>query len=159
MRNPVRLTKRRGLILFILVAILSFGILDSRFLWTGWSPDTGGLCFISPRQHANANVTYSTMFFGVNFTFLFWTYPPPVEGPNGTTIVVVDAAHTAYFTITFADGTKENLSLYVGGYPLLSLFETPHGVRTAHSFPSAGIVKSFALGLWGGWQYTVNLLA
>lgn len=113
---------------------------------------------MSPRQHANANVTYSTMFIGVNFTFLYWTYPVSVEGPNGTTYVIVDAPHTAYFAITFEDGTIENLSIYVGGYPLLLLFDTPHGVKTVHSFPSAGIVKSNSWGLFGGWQYTVNLL-
>ena len=114
--SRIRLTKRRGVILFILISILIFGIIDSRFLWTGWSPDTGGLCFISSRYSGDANTTFSTMFFGVNFTFLYWTYPPPVEGLNGTTIVVVDAPYTAFFTISFGDGTSENLSLSIDGY-------------------------------------------
>ena len=113
---------------------------------------------MSQRHHANANVTFSTMFLGVNFTFLFWTYPSPVEGPNGTTIIVVDAPYTAYFIVAFEDGITENLSLYVGGYPMMMPFDTPRGVKTVHSFPSAGIVRSHAWGLWGGWQYTVALL-
>ncbi len=113
---------------------------------------------MSQRQHANANVTYSTMFLGVNFTFLYWTYPPPVEGPNGTTVVVMDAPHTAYFTLAFEDGITETLNLYVGGYVPMMLFDTPHGVKTVHSNPSAGIVTSLSWGLWGGWQYAVALI-
>ncbi len=157
MNDRIRLTKRRGIILLILVVVLSVGLVDSRFLLTGWSPDTGGMCFMSQRHHANANVTYSTMFLGVNFTFLYWTYPPPVEN-NGTTVVVVDAPHTAYFTVSFEDGTTENLRLYAGGYPMEMPFDTPHGVKSVHSNPSAGIVTSHAWGLWGGWQYTVAII-
>jgi len=158
MRLRVRLTKRRGIMLLVLLTILTFGIIDSRFLWTGWSPDTGGMCFISQRYGANANATYSTVFFGVNFTFLYWTYPPPLEGPNGTSIVVVDAPFRAFFTISFGDDTKENLSFYVGGYTVLMPFQIPHGVKTVHTWPSAGIVTGESWGLLGGWQYTVTLL-
>ena len=159
MRHRVRLTKRRGIILVVLLAILILGLVDSRFLWTGWSPDTGGMCFVSQRYGANANITYSTVFFSVNFTFLYWTYPPPLEGPNGTITTVVDAAYKAYFTVTFGDGTNENLSLYVDGYIVLRRFQIPHGVKTTHSWPSAGIVTGESWGLWGGWQYTVALLS
>jgi len=98
------------------------------------------------------------MFFSVNFTFLYWTYPPPLEGPNGTTIVVVDAPYTAFFRVAFGDGIEESLNLYVGGYPVLRPFQIPHGVKAAHSWPSAGIVTGESWGLWGGWQYTVALL-
>lgn len=157
MNSRIRLTKRRVAILLVLIPLLSFGIVDSRFLWTGWSPDTGGMCFMSQRHHANANVTYSTVFFGVNFTFLYWTYPPPVEY-NGTTYVVVDAPYTAYFMVTFKDGTTENLTLGVAGYPLLLPFDTPRGVKTDHSQPTAGIVRSNSWGLFGGWQYTVAII-
>ena len=69
------------------------------------------MCFVSQRYGANANITYSTVFFSVNFTFLYWTYPPPLEGPNGTIITVVDAAYKAYFTVTFGDGTNLTGSL------------------------------------------------
>jgi hypothetical protein len=103
-------------------------------------------------------VTCSIMFFGVNFTFLYWTYPPPSEDPNGTTYVVVDAPYTAFFSITFNDGASESLSLYVGGYVALFPFQFPHGVRTDHTWPSAGIVTGEVWELWGGWQYTVAML-
>jgi hypothetical protein len=158
MLRRARLTKRRGIILVFLLGGLFFGLVDSRFLWTGWSPDTGGLCFVSQRHNANANTSYSTMFFGVNFTFLYWTYPPPVAGPNGTTIVVVDAPYRAYFAVAFEDGSNETLSLFVDGYTALMPFQFPHGVLTIHSNPSAGIVTSESWGLWGGWQYTVPFL-
>jgi hypothetical protein len=154
----LKLTKRRGVIVIFLLVILTIGILDSRFLWTGWSPDTGGLCLASQRYGGNANMTYSIMFFGVNFTFLYWTYPSPLEGPNGTTIVVMDAPYRAFFKVTFTDGTSENLSLYVGGYVGIVPFQFPHGVRTAHSRPSAGVVTGEVWELWGGWQYTVAML-
>ena len=99
------------------------------------------------------------MFLGVNFTFLYWTYyPPPLEGPNGTTVTAADAGRNAYFTVAFEDGTTENLSLLVAGYPLLLPFDTPRGVKTAHSNPTAGIVTSHSWGLFGGWQYTVALI-
>jgi len=123
MHYRVKLTKRRGVVLLILLVILIFGIVDSRFLWTGWSPDTGGMCFVSQRYGANANSTYSTVFYSVNFTFLYWTYPPPLEGPNGTSIFVVDAPYHAFFLVTFGDGSKENLSLYIDGYTVLMPFQ------------------------------------
>ena len=158
MNASSRLTKRRGAILFIILVILIVGIFDSRFLGTAWSPDTGGMCFVSQRYSANANMTYSTMFFGVNFTFLYWTYPPPTEGPNGTVFIVTDFPHRVFFTVTFGDGTSENLSLYVGGYVAIVPFQFPHGVRTTHSWPSAGIVTGEEWELWGGWQYAVAML-
>jgi len=145
------------IVLLFLIPVLIIGLVDSRFLWTGWSPDTGGMCFISQRHHSNGNQTYSTIFLGVNFTFLYWTYPPPVEF-NGTTFVVVDHPYTAYFIVTFEDGIKENLQLDVAGYPLLLPFDTPHGAKTVHSRPTAGIVRSNSWGLIGGWQYTVAML-
>jgi hypothetical protein len=113
---------------------------------------------MSQRYHANANLTYSTLFLGINFTFLYWTYPSPVEVPNATTSVVFDPPYTAYFTIDFKDGTKENLSFYVSEYPMMMPFDVPHGVKTVHSSPRAGIVISYSWGLWDGWQYTVALL-
>lgn len=113
---------------------------------------------MSQRFGSNANVTYSTVFFGVNFTFLYWTYPSPAEGPNGTTVVVVDAPYRAFFTVIFEDGVSENLSLCVGGYVVLFPFQFPHGVRTDHTWPSAGIVTAEVWELWGGWQYTVAML-
>jgi hypothetical protein len=158
MPRRVRLTKRRGIVLIFLSGLLLFGIIDSRFLWTGWSPDTGGLCFMSQRYDANGNSSYSTVFFGVNFTFLYWTYPPPVAGPNGTTIAVVDAPYRAYFAVAFEDGSKETLSLFVDGYTALVPLQFPHGARTVHSYPSAGIVTSESWGLWGGWQFTVAIV-
>ena len=140
----------------MLLVTLSFGIIDSRFLWTAWSPDTGGMCFVSQRYGPNDNVTYSTMFLDVNFTFLYWMYyPPTVVGPNGTIITAMDRLYEAYFIVVFKDGTKENFKHYFGGgYPsFTSLF--PYGVKTTHSSPTAGIVTNDA---WGGWQYTVALL-
>ncbi len=154
LRKP-KVTKRRGAVLLILVIVLSFGFIDSRFLLTGWSPDTGGLCFISQRHDSNANSSYSVFFLGVNFTFLYWTYPPPAEGPNGTTFIVVDAPYTAYFRLTFDDGSHEILSIYVGGYAVLSPFQIPRGVRSTHMRPTAGVIAGESWGLWGGWQYTV----
>lgn len=145
------------IVLLLLFPILGFGLVDSRFLWTGWCPDAGGMCFMTPRQNANANQTYSTIFLGVNFTFLYWTYPPPIE-VNGTTVVVVDHPYTAYFIVTFEDGTTECLNLDVAGYPLSLPFATPHGVRTVHTRPTAGIVKSDSWGLLGGWQYAIAIL-
>ncbi|MBE0526074.1 MAG: hypothetical protein IH631_03970 [Candidatus Thorarchaeota archaeon] len=131
----------------ILLTILGFGIVDSRFLWTGWIPDTGGMCLVSPIYDANSNSTYSVMFAGVNFTFLYWTYPPNIT----------DVPHKAYFLVTFDDGTEENLSLYVGGYTVIMPLQVPRGDKTSHSFPSAGVITADTWGLWRNWQYTVNL--
>lgn len=158
MRYSGRITKRKGIVILVLLMLLGFGLIDSRFLWTGWVPDTGGLCLVSPIYSANSNSTYSVMFAGVNFTFLYWTYPPPIEGSNGTFLVTVDAPHHAYFLVTFDDGTEENLSLSVGGYIAVMLFQVPHGAKTNHSFPSAGVVTADTSDLWRRWQYTVNLI-
>jgi len=148
MRYSGRITKRKGIVVLVLLILLGIGIADSRFLWTGWIPDTGGMCLVSPIYDANSNSTYSVMFAGVNFTFLYWTYPPNIT----------DVPHKAYFLVTFDDGTEENLSLSVGGYIAVMLFQVPHGVKTNHSFPSAGVVTADTSDLWRKWQYSVNLI-
>ena len=147
MRVGRRITKRRGIVVLILLAILGFGIADSRFLWTGWIPDTGGMCLVSPIYDANSNSTYSVMFAGVNFTFLYWTYPPNIT----------DVPHKAYFLVTFDDGIEEIVSLNVGGYVGMMLFQVPRGTKTNHSLPTAGVITADTWELWGNWQYTVNL--
>jgi len=153
-----RITKRRGIIILVLLTILGFGIVDSRFLLTGWIPDTGGMCLVSQSYDSHSNSTYSVMFTGVNFTFLYWTYPSPIEGPNGTSVYITDQPHTAYFLATFADGVSEILSLNVGGYVGILSFQTPRGDKTDHMSPSAGVVTADTQELWGKWQYTVNLI-
>ena len=157
MRYSGRITKRKGIVILVLLTILGFGIADSRFLLTGWIPDTGGLCFVSQGYSANSNSTYSVMFAGVNFSFLYWTYPPPTEGPNGTSIYITDQPHTAYFLVTFDDGIEEILSMNVGRYTAMMPFQIPHGDKTNHTFPSAGVITEDTWGLWRNWQYTVNL--
>lgn len=147
MRYSGRITKRKGIVVLAILILLGVGIADSRFLWTGLVPDTGGLCFVSQGYSTNSNSTYSVMFAGVNFTFLYWTYPPNIT----------DVPHKAYFLITFGDGTEENLSLYVGGYIAIMPFQVPRGVKTNHSLPSAGVVTADTVEQWGNWQYTVNL--
>jgi hypothetical protein len=149
MRYSGRVTKRKGIVVLVVLILLGFGIIDSRFLWIGWIPDTGGMCFVSPIYDANSNSTYSAMFAGVNFTFLYWTYPPNIT----------DIPYKAYFVVTFDDGTKENLSLYVSGYTAVMPFQVPHGAKTNHSFPSAGVVTADTSDLWSRWQYTVNMFS
>ena len=157
MHYRTRITKRRGIVVLILLTILTFSVVDSRFLGTGWIPDTGGFCLVSQSYGANSNSTYSVMFAGVNFTFLYWAYPPPIEGPNGTLITITDLPHTAYFLVTFDDDVEEILSLNVGGYVPLMPFQVPRGAKTNHSSPSAGVITADTSELWRNWQYTVNL--
>ena len=157
MRYSGRITKRKGIIVLAIMIILSLGMADSRFLWTGWVPDTGGLCFVSQSYTADANSSFSVIFVGVNFTFLYWTYPPPIEGPNGTSIFITDQPHTAYFLVIFDDDVEEILSLNVGGYTVMMPIQVPRGDKTNHSLPSAGVITADTWGLWRNWQYTVNL--
>ena len=153
-----KMTKRKGIVVLVFLILLGFGIADSRFLWTGCIPDTGGLCFVSQSYTADSNSSFSVLFEGVNFTFLYWTYPSPTEGPNGTSVYITDQPHTAYFLVTFDDGTEEILSLAVGGYVAMMPLQIPRGTKTDHSLPSAGVITANTLDLWRKWQYTVNLL-
>jgi len=145
-------------ILMILIIIGGIGIIDSRFLGTGWIPDTSGMCFVSQIYDANTNESYSIDFMGITFTFLYWTYPPPTEGPNGTSIYVTDLPHTAYFLISFDDGDEETLNINVGGYVGILPFQIPYGPKTNHTSPSAGVVTANTQELWSKWQFTVNLI-
>ncbi|MGY5858803.1 MAG: hypothetical protein RTU63_05500 [Candidatus Thorarchaeota archaeon] len=147
MRYSGKITKRKGIVVLVLVTLLGFGIADSRFLWSGWIPDTGGLCHVSQIYSPESNTTFSVMFVGVNFTFLYWTYPPNIT----------DVPHKAYFLVTFEDEVEEILNLYVGGYVGIMPFQTPRGAKTNHSLPSAGIITADTMDQWGNWQYTVNL--
>ncbi len=155
-----RISRRQGLVILIFLLIVgSIGIVDSRFLGIGLIPDSGGMCFVSQTYNANANESYSIDFVGVTFTFLYWTYPPPTEGPNGTSIYVTDLPHTAYFLISFEDGVEETLSLNVGGYVGILPFQIPFGPKTNHTSPSAGVVTADTQELWGKWKFTVTIFS
>ena len=145
-------TRRRLAGLVLLSIFIGFMVIDSRFLFTGFSPTTGGVWFTSEIYNAKeGNETYTVQFLGVNFTFLYLTYP------SGDT---VDSPYTIYVNVSFQDGVSEILSISIEGY--LGLFEgdllsIPYGQRTAHSFPAAAVLTSRAAGYWG-WQYAVSFI-
>ena len=145
-------TRKRLVVLILFSIFISFSVIDSRFLYTGFSPTTGGVWFTSTIYNAKeGNETYTIQFLGVNFTFLYLTYP----GED-----VVDAPYTIYINVSFQDGVSEILSISIEGY--LGLFEgdlisIPYGQRTVHSFPAAAVLTSKAAGYWG-WQYAVSFI-
>ena len=152
-----RITKRQGLIIVIFLTIVGgVGIVDSRFLGTGWIPDTGGLCLVSQIYDSNSNESYSVDFGGVTFTFLYWIYLGFVEEPNGTSSYITDQPNKAYFLVSFDDGAEEILNLNVGGYVAILPFQVPFGAKTNHTSPSAGVITANTRELWDKWQFTVS---
>ncbi len=146
----MNITRRRKVGFLLILTIIGFMIVDSRFLFCGLSPTTGGVWFTSWIYNAKeGNETYTIQFLGVNFTFLYLTYPSDE---------IADAPFTIYVNVSFQDGISEILNIPVGGYTPVYLISIPYGARTAHSFPAAAVLTSDALGYWG-WQYAVSFIS
>jgi len=142
-------TRRRLAGLVLLSIFIGFMVIDSRFLFTGFSPSTGGVWFTSTIYNAKeGNETYTIQFLGVNFTFLYLTYPDEN---------VTDAPYTIYVNVSFQDGVSEILSISVDGYRPAYPISILYGQRTQHSYPAAAVLTSDALGYWG-WQYAVSFI-
>lgn len=146
-----------AVIVTAIIVIVGFSIIDYRFLGVGYVEEFNGLCFISDIQHTNGNVSYSVIFHGVNFTFLF--YAPSVPNyidPNGTTWTVADAPDIAYFLLTYSDGEIEHLAIYLGGYPLIDPFAPLRPVLGNHTSPRAGVANSYDVQLIRRWVLVVS---
>ncbi|MFQ5833815.1 MAG: hypothetical protein ACE5H4_13995 [Candidatus Thorarchaeota archaeon] len=140
--------RRRGIAVVVSVlAVLVVGLLviNPMYLGVGVVPDCG-LCYISGVQDPNSNATYSVVFHGVNFTYLYSTYP----------FQVTDMPHVVYFQITFADYAVENLTLSVGGYVAIHSSAPLRTNMTQHSHPKAGLGTADTNHLWGKWVLIVT---
>ena len=132
------------------VSSVAYVILSPRHLGIGLITETGGWSHISDFYYPNDNVSYSVVFQGVNFTFLYWTYPL-----LDVTYTLSDAQYTAYFHIQFSDNTTEEIHFYAGDYFATNtwpLFIT----TTTHTSPKAGILHGGYLNKPTGWQFVVS---
>ncbi len=157
--SMVGFRRRHALIVVVLVAIFLGGLLALTYGYTiigvGLAPQ-GGLCFVSERQSSEGNVSYTTSFHNVSFTFNYWTYPVMYD-ENGTSYYVTDMPYRAYFTVRFSDGAIENLSIAVGGYTGVFPLAPLRTAMTTHASPQAGIGTAFTYELHGHWVFLVSV--
>ena len=124
-----------------------FLVFDTRYMGVGWVPDRGGLWYVSETYSSNSNVSYTVIFHEVHFTFLYWTYPWPLQ----------DADYTAYFLIEFADNSSTTLSISTGSYWFTAYpsMRPLSSITTIDTFPIAGLL--YAGNLEPNWRFIVSL--
>ena len=107
-------------------------------------PEMGGWCHISGYYGPNYNVSYSVLFQGINFTFLYDSYD----------FVLTCNPRTAHFRVQFQDDTVEYLNLYYGGFGGITSPLITYSINdTVHVGPQAGILIEDSA---PGWQYVVS---
>ena len=89
-------------------------------------PETEGTWFRSGPYRWNGNISYSVMFHGVNFTFLYYIH----EG-------VLDRPCSTHFEVTFVDSIREHLDIGIGGWCF-----GPRVVLSNHTSPRIAIYTS-----------------
>lgn len=109
--------------------------------------DECGFSFISGVYDSNSNSTYSSVFHGVNFTFLYTTYPYQVS----------DLPFIAHFQILLPDDVVENLTLDVGGYVAVYPMAPLRVVASLHAGPRAGVATANSHQLVGKWVFLVSV--
>ncbi|MGY5875688.1 MAG: hypothetical protein RTU30_08080 [Candidatus Thorarchaeota archaeon] len=136
---------RRNSILVIIISIVVGGILLApSLLGIGSVPEDDGLWFtIGPYQHLD-NDTFSVLFHGVNFTFLYYLNHR-----------YLDAPFPVFISVEFADGTIEALSLGIGGWTLENRVNF-----TEHTNPKAAVFTTNSPDdiLHYSWFYAVELI-
>ncbi len=141
--------KRRGIAVVVsifVVSVVGFFVLDPMYLGIGVVPECG-LCFISGVQDFNSNTTYTVVFHGVNFTFLYSTRP----------YYITDVPDLVHFMISFSDDTVENLTLSVGGYVAIHPSAPLRTNMTQYSDPKAGFGTADTNQLWRKWVLIVTV--
>jgi len=136
-----------GGVLVAILVVVGFAILNYQFLRVATIPENGELYHISQRYDSNNNESYSIIFYGVTFTFDYWTYP------WGAT----DLPFSAHFTIHFDDGVIEELSILIGGFVGVASDAPLLPILSNHSNPQAGVATAHSYDLHGYWILLVSL--
>jgi hypothetical protein len=149
----------------ILVLVIGIGVLltpigippliypESEYL-----PTFGGYFYVSEIQDDNGNVSYSTFFHEVNFTFLYWHWPMYSVIDN-VTYFVAEQPVSVFVQVTFFDNTSEILEIEVDSPSSCLYGESPdlHGVKSNHSQPLIGIATAETWELHSCWVYIVSV--
>ncbi len=143
------ITKKRVAFVFVfilVVSVASFLVVDPMYLGVG-VVDQCGFCVVSGVHDSNSNTTYSHVFHGVNFTFLYTTYP----------YQATDLPFIAHFQVLFPDDAVENLTLDVGGYVVIDPMAPLRVTASQHVDPRAAVSTANSLALVGKWIFLVSI--
>ena len=143
------ITKKRALAVLVSVLVVSVVgvlVLDPMYFGVG-VVDECGFCFISGVYDSSANTTYSSVFHGVNFTFLYTTYP----------YQATDLPFIAHFQILFPDDVVETLTLDVGGYVAVYPSAPLRVAASLHERPRAAVATANSFQLVGKWVFLVSI--
>ncbi|MGY5875687.1 MAG: hypothetical protein RTU30_08070 [Candidatus Thorarchaeota archaeon] len=133
---------RRNSILIITIFIVVGGILVApRLLGIGSVPEDDGIWFTTGLYQHGTNETYSVLFHGVNFTFLYYIYYGYLDSP-----------FPVLFEVEFSDRAVEVLSLYIGGWSIVDRVNF-----TEHTDPRAAIFNFDTHEQHYSWSYAVAI--
>ncbi|MFX0044792.1 MAG: hypothetical protein ACFE8Z_03000 [Candidatus Hermodarchaeota archaeon] len=130
----------------LVVSVIGFLVVDPMYFGIGVVGECG-FCFISGVNDSNSNTSYSLVFHGVNFTFLYTTYP----------YQATDLPFIAHFRISFPDDVIENITLDVGGYVVVDLTAPLRVAASLHLNPRAAVATANSFRLVGKWIFLVSL--
>lgn len=130
----------------LVISVVGFLVVDPMYFGVGVVEECG-FCFISEIYDSNSNTTYSLVFRGVNFTFLYTTYP----------YEATDLPFIAHFLISFPDDIAENLTIDVGGYVAVYPTAPLRVAASLHMGPRAAVATANSLQLVGKWIFLVSV--
>jgi hypothetical protein len=135
---------RRDAFLVVSLIILVSGILFALDVFNlGSVPDDDGLWYIAGPYQWTDNKSYSVLFHGVNFTFLYYIDDGFLDVPLPILI-----------RLAFIDGTNEELSIGVGGWTLSNRINfSEHKTPRAAVFTTDSAVHE----LHYSWFYAVEM--
>jgi hypothetical protein len=143
------ITKKRVVavvVSILVVSVVGLLVVDPMYFGVG-VVDECGFCFISGINDSNSNTTYSLVFRGVNFTFVYTTYP----------YQATDLPFIAHFEILFPDDVVENLTLDVGGYVAVYPTAPLRVAASLHMGPRAAVATANSFQLVGKWVFLVSI--
>lgn len=124
---------------------------------SGFLSSFGGFYHVSETQGTNQNISYSVIFYDVNFTFLYWHWPLYTVDGN-TTAIVAEQLVTVFVQVTFSDNISEILQIQVDSPAscLIGINYYLQGVTTDYSNPTGGIATAHTEELHSNWVYIVS---
>ncbi|NHI90853.1 MAG: hypothetical protein EAX87_15150 [Candidatus Thorarchaeota archaeon] len=146
-----------GLIAVVVVIGLSASLISLPPEASEYLPSFSDNFYVSDVQTDNGNVSYSIVFKGVNFTFLYW-YWPLFDIIDNETVYVAEQTVSVFVQVTFVDNASQVLQLDIDspGGCLIGVDSTLRGVTTDHAHPCAGMATAETWVLHSNWVYIVS---
>lgn len=148
----------------VLILVILIGVGVSSIVVTSFIPADSeyipnyGFCYISDSQGGNGNSSYSVIFHGVNFTFLYWYWPMSGVMDN-VTVVVAEQQVQVSILIVFSDDYSEIVQLEVDSPSscLIGPDPTWQVYPSSHTSLFAAVATANTEDLHSKWVYFVSV--